>query len=801
MSRPSLPVDEVLPQLVAALRDHPSAVLLAPTGAGKTTRVPGALADAGFGRVLMLEPRRIAARAAARRIASERGARLGHEVGYHVRFDKKLRDDTAISVLTEGLLVRRLQSDPFLEGVDVVVFDEFHERHLATDLSLAMCRRVQTDARDDLKLVVMSATLDPEPIARWLGGVPVVRSEGRSFPVEVRWHEREDDRKLGLQVRSAVREALEQTDGDVLVFLPGMREIRWCQQSLSDLARPGQLEVLRLHGSDSRDNQDRALSGSGPRKVVLSTNVAESSVTLPRVTAVIDSGLARVPRYDLRTGIDRLGVESISAASADQRSGRAGRTAPGIAWRLWTRNQQARLAAADVPELRRVDLAGTVLQLRTWGESDLAAFPWFEAPDSSALAVAEEELAQLGADGELGARLARLPLHPRLGVLLLTAAELGQASAGARTAAILSEGLRRPGVRGWALVDALRESDPGIERVAKQLERLLPRGGGAGVSAPQALGRAAVAAWPDRVSRRRSPDAADAVTAAGRGLSLWAADALAGFELFVALDIQGVDGSEDVVRLAVGIDEEWLPARGFEQVVAPVWDAANHRVLGVSRRQWCGLVLDERSAKVPAQAAAELLAQRAKADRDRALALDNPDVAGLLNRARFLARTMPDLGMPDFQDAVLDQVIDELAHGRRSFADLRKAPLLGALKNRLTWPQRQLLDQHAPERIEVPSGSNIRLEYRPEGAPVLAVRMQELFGLTDTPTIAGGRAKVLLHLLAPNRRPQQVTDDLAGFWANVWPQVRKELRGRYPKHAWPEDPVAARALRGTKRRG
>lgn len=809
MTKPlPLPVDQTLPALIQALGTSNAAVLKAATGAGKTTRVPPALADAGLGPVIVLEPRRLAARAAARRIAAERGVSVGKEVGYHVRFDRKATKDTQILVVTEGILVRMLQRDPFLEGVGIVVLDEFHERHLFTDLSLAMTRRVQLDAREDLKLLVMSATLDPGPVAAFLGDCPVLESPGRQFEVDVRWLDKPDDRWLSKQVATAVGTALKETEGDVLVFLPGIREIRHAEEQLRAVK---DARILPLYGSLSADKQDAVLRPGGKRKVVLATNVAESSVTIPGVTAVVDSGLVKMVRHDPTTGIDRLVEERISAASADQRTGRAGRTAPGVCYRLWTRPEQRRLAPRTPPELHRVDLAGTALELLCWGEADLTAFPWFEPPDAARIATAIQLLEKLDAvqDGRptaLGSEMVGLPVHPRIGRMLVESANLGHGEVGAMVAALLSErdvlrGERPNHSSGSDVLDRLDRLGPehhAVHRVSKQLSRLIPSQPSR-CSREEAIGRALLAGWPDRLARRRQPGSPNAVTTEGRGVVLSKRSAVRDAELFVCLDVEGKTGADAQVHIASGIERDWLDPTAIVDSVEAVWDGEGDRVLGLRRVRYHGLILDERSAKVDAAAASTLLAQRALADLERALPLDNRDVQDFIARVRSLAGWMPELDLPDFVD--LTEVVHRLAKKRRSFADLAKAPLLGALKDGLDWKQKSALDAQAPEQIKVPSGSRVRLQYQAGEPPVLAVRMQEMFGLNKTPTVAGGRVPVRLHLLAPNRRPQQVTDDLAGFWERTWPQIRKELRARYPKHAWPEDPLTAKPLRGTKRRG
>jgi len=753
-----------VPEVVAAVRDAGGAVLVAPTGAGKTTRVPPALLE--FGRVVVLEPRRVAARAAARRMADERGARLGGEVGYQVRLDRRAGPDTRLLVVTEGVLLRMLADDPFLEDIAVLCFDEFHERNLPSDLALAMARCVRADARPDLKLVVMSATLDPVPVADYLDA-PVVESRGFLHPVEVEYRDTDPAR--------AVRAEWKRTDGDVLVFLPGRGEIRRLERELDDLPR-----VLPLHGGLEPREQDEALRGDGPRKVVLATNVAETSVTVPGVQAVVDTGLVRVPRFDPALGLPRLLLERTSKASADQRRGRAGRTAPGRCVRLWTEADHRARPDALEPEVRRADLADAALELLSWGETDLFSFPWFEAPDHARLEQALDLLARLGAvrDGvvtPLGRRLARLPVHPRLARVVLEGARLGARAHAALGAAVLAEWRppRRPArhASDSDVLDRLRDPPRTVRLLA---ERLAGRGA-PGARDDDAVRRALYAGFPDRLARRRAPGQDRAVMVGGRGVRLGPESAVRDAELFVCLDLDAGRG-EARCRAASAVERAWLPEGETDEVVA--FDG--ERVAGVRRTVLDGLVLDERAVPPSPERAAACLAEAA-----RGFPVKDIAVRSFLARLAFLREQRPDLGLPALS---ADDVLPELCHGRRSLADLEKAPWLEALRGRLTYRQRRTLDELAPERI-----GRGRVTYRePHEPPVLAVKIQDLFGREQTPAVAGGRVRVLLHLLAPNGRPQQVTDDLASFWDNTYPVVRKELRGRYPKHAWPEDPRGRR---------
>ena len=851
----NLPIDAVVPRITEALAERSAVVLQAPTGAGKTTRVPPAILAAGTGaegRVLVLEPRRLAARAAARRMGEEHGWRLGDEVGYHVRFDRRAGPGTRILVVTEGILVRMLQRDPFLEGVGVVIFDEFHERNLQSDLALAMVRRVQHDARPDLGIVVMSATLEPQPIADFLGHCPIVESVGRLHPVEVRYLPRADPRPVEAVVAAGVERALDESTGDVLAFLPGVAEIRRTADRLSSAARHQGWAVLQLYGDLPAEQQDAVLQPGRRRKVVLSTNVAETSVTIEGITAVVDSGLARTLRFDPSHGLDRLELGRISRAAAEQRAGRAGRLGPGLCLRLWTAHDDRSLAPRTTPEIRRVDLASPALQLAAWGETDLGRFGWFEPPEPAALERALRLLKDLGAldtrgPTELGRAMARLPVHPRLARLLIAGHGGGEARKAALCAALLSErdvlqrGPESPRVARTSGPSDLLDRLDAVERFAatghgetalgpihrgraghilragQQLLRLVERGppsvrtGGRREALPAGdrdadsettLLRALLAAYPDRVARRRPTDPERGVMVGGRGVRLSPASCVRRGDLFLCLDLDA-KGREAWVRLASRVEPSWLPAHHVRTSIETRFDEEHGRVEARRRTRYRDLVIGEAACDPGDCEPGELeraLIEAASENLDRALALEAPDVASFLARARSLGDWMPELGLPAFAEEDLLAVLPQLAAGKRSFAELRRAPLLAVLKGMLGFETCRSLDQLAPERLEVPSGSRIRLRYEPGRPPVLAARIQEMFGMHETPTVGGGRVPVLLHLLAPNQRPQQVTRDLASFWRNTYPQVRKELRARYPRHAWPEDPLTAPPQRRPGRR-
>lgn len=813
-------------------------MLLAPPGAGKTTRVPGALLDAtggDGGQVVVLEPRRLAARAAARRVASERGAVLGKEVGYHVRFDRKASPRTRILFMTEGMFLARLQDDPFLEGVTAVVFDEFHERSLDVDLALAMTARIRREVRDDLRIVVMSATLDPGPVARFLGDAPVVVSEGRTYPVETSFMAREGQERPEEHVARGVRAALEGGDGDVLVFLAGAGEIRRVQKRLGS---PSGARVLPLYGDLSPAEQDAALSRGPTRRVVLATNVAESSVTVEGVSAVVDSGEARVLRHDAGAGIDRLRVERIDRAAADQRRGRAGRLGPGRCIRLWSAIDDRGLEAAIEPEIRRLDLAGVLLSLLNWGERDPRAFEWLEPPPAHAIAAGEELLAALGAtDGQgrltaHGRRIARLPLHPRLATLCLAAARMGDAPGGALAAALLSERdpfLRdAPGGGGHArdatdsdvaercaVLEAfgrsgstgygpLTLSPPGARNVLRIRDAILRALGRVevdrdGDGAP--LRRALAEAFADRLCIRREPGSPRARMVGGKGVQIARSSGVTEADLFVAVRCTSAfrANDEDLVRLASAVDPEWIDGGERRVSLRPVFDPRTRRVVGKRREMLGPLVLTESDHPLGGSSEVEeVLLEAARAEPRVALGIADDDPT--LERLRFLHENAPELGLAPPTDAELVQTLEMLVPGCRSYGDLAKKRPVETFMMGLDHGRRVRFESEAPTTIQVPSGSRIRLRYQGAGPPVLAVRIQEMFGCAETPTVAGGRVRVLLHLLAPNGRPQQITDDLAGFWERTYAQVRKDLRGRYPKHPWPEEPLSAAPVSPRRRR-
>ncbi len=836
-----LPIDPLLPDIRARLRAGSSLVLSAPPGAGKTTRVPPALLDElAAGQVLVLQPRRIAARAAARRVAAERGIPLGREVGFRVRGQAAVGPDTRLIFVTEGVLLRRLQQDPLLEGVAAVLLDEVHERHLETDLALSFLREVQ-QAREELRLVCMSATLEAGPLSAFLGDAPVIEAPGRAFPVDVRFLPAPDDRPPAVQAVAGVRRALHDQDddgGDLLVFLPGAADIRAAAEALGSTAGEHGLVVLPLHGEMPDADQDRVFQRAERRKVVLATNVAESSLTVPGVTTVVDTGWVKRVEQDPRTGLERLRRVRISRAAARQRAGRAGRTAPGRAFRCWTAGEHHALAERDRPAIGREDLTGLVLQVRGWGCAHPATFGWLEPPPAAALERADALLTRLGAlhGGGLtavGRLLLGLPLPPRLARVLVAAADLGAPEAGAWLAALASERDVLQAARAFRAdahdTDAVGGSD--LVHRWERLQAAEAQGGGAGALRRQGLDPGAVravratakrllrearrlpapdrpaartdgdlatvllAGFPDRVAVRR-PDARDRYQLyTGRPAVLDPRSVVRDAPLLIAHDVaDGPRGGQARILRATEITEAQLAQIVGERLVEQQelrFDGDAERVVAERVRRYDDLIL----ARLPAPVTdrdrgGEVLAAAAARDPHAALRPD-ADAAALLARLRFLAEALPEEDLPRFDDAALGRLVRDLSIGRLSFAELRQTPLQDHLRARLGHGHLRLLEREAPERLEVPSGSRIRLQYSDHGPPVLAVKLQEVFGWRETPRLARGRVPVLLHLLAPNGRPAQVTRDLESFWRSGYAEVRKELRGRYPKHPWPEDPLTA----------
>jgi ATP-dependent helicase HrpB len=749
---------------------HRALVVVAPPGAGKTTRVPPALAR--LGPVFLLQPRRIAARALARRIAEEEGLRLGIDVGWQVRFESRFTPETRILVATEGILTARLQSDPLLTGFRSVVLDEFHERTLHADLALAFLKQARR-ARGDLIVVVMSATLHAQPVAEFLEGCPVVEATARQHPVEIRY-------APGLSPADGVLRALDDGSGHVLCFLPGAGDIQRAAQELAGRG-PAGLDVRGLHGSMNASEQDHALAPSSGRKVVLATNLAETSLTVDGVSDVVDSGWHKVLRYDPAKGIDRLERERIPADSADQRSGRAGRTGPGRVLRLW--DSRDRLRPQREPEILRVDLASALLDVMAWGESP-ERFEWFERPDAERLAAARLLLERLGAVEDsrvtpLGESLRRFPLHPRLARVLI---EAGGSRRAAAACAVLADG-RAWGAAGvstssdlLAAADRLDDQPPLVRAAARQLETLARQVLGHGARADdgdEGLRRSLLAGFPDRVARRREPGSPRLLLSSGTGAVLARESGVREGEFLLTLDVAGgAPGAEALVRSASLVDRAWLRATHSER--AQEWTGESVRA--VERDMLGSLVLAERPVAPDPETASALVLVAL-----RSRPLDAED--------EMLRRRFAFAGVPlDLEGAL-----------RRAAAGATRLPRF-ALRAHVPAHDAHTVDRLAPERLAVPSGRSMPLEYREDGTVFASVKLQELFGLAETPLLGPGRVPVTFLLLAPNGRPVQTTRDLRGFWNETYPQVRKELRGRYPRHPWPEDPWTATPTHRTRMR-
>lgn len=821
IARERLPIDDVLPAVQQALRRSTALLLMAPPGSGKTTRVPPALLDllpAEAPQVVVLEPRRLAARAAAARVAAELGSEVGRLVGYQVRGDSRVGAGTRVRFVTEGVLVRQLVRDPFLDGVGAVCLDEFHERHLEGDLALAMLAEARATVRPDLRLCVMSATLDPAPLRAFLPDAEVLEADGRLYPVRIVHLDRAAAEEPEVTVRQLVERALRDTTGDVLVFLPGVSEIARAEQALQNLARREDVMVLPLHGRLDAAAQDRAIRPQSRRKIVLATNVAESSLTIPGVTAVVDTGLCRELRFDRGRGVDVLRLERISRASAAQRAGRAGRTGPGVCYRAWTLAEERGMPAQSAPEVQRIDLGAAALLVRAFAGRDPGAFRWFEPPPAEGLAAAEALLREVGAVeagsgvlSQVGRELLELPLPPRLAAVVRAGREHGCLLAAATAAVLLADvdqlG-RGDGADLRAVVDGFLVAEErafpehlcrefGLlpwqaRQVAAGRDRLL---GGARDRQRDTtrLGRCLLAGFPDRVARRSDGTTRHATMVGGRGLLLPAA--ADGQELVIALRLLETgrqQRSRAVLTAAIEVaDLAAVAPRSLREVISAELDAEAGRV--VARREHCYRDLPLRTARggdLPDGAAAEMLLPLLARDPWRWLG-EQRELRRLLARVRWLAARAPDLGLPALDDTAVARAAAELLAGRPDLRVLRDADVAGLLLAQFEPAQRHALRQMAPDRIELPSGRAAVVDYEAPAGPTIAARLQEFFGLRAVAALAGGRVPVVLELLAPNHRPVQVTTDLASFWANVYPQVRRELSRRYPRHAWPEDPLAA----------
>jgi ATP-dependent RNA helicase HrpB len=838
----NLPIHECLPALCDVLGRGSTAVLQAPPGAGKTTIVPLALLDQPWlnGRtILILEPRRLAARAAAARMAGLLGEPVGDTVGYRIRFDAKVSAKTRIEVLTEGILTRRLQSDPGLQGAGLVIFDEFHERHLHGDLALALCLDSKRALREDLKLLVMSATLDGVAVSALLNDAPVLNAHGRSFPVEVRYAARDAEtggNRLTETVRQSVLNALRCDQGDILVFLPGAWEIRRTQERLESVLSREPVDIHPLYGDLPWELQARALEPGDPsrRKIILATPIAETSLTIEGIRVVVDSGLVRTPEFDPGSGLTRLFTKRISRSSAEQRAGRAGRLAPGVCYRLWSPATDKGLMARPVPEILTADLTPFALELARWGERDAGGLSWLDPPPSGALSQARELLVELGGlepSGRItptGLAMAAWPVHPRLAHMISIAEGRGWGRLACDIAALLSERDILAGERGrssdfTARLEALSafrlEGRPGatfygadasacqrVHQSSRQFVRLLQNRGKGPTPDPEHTGLLLAFAYPDRIAQQRESGGVRYRLSSGRGARLPAEEVRLRPPYLVAAHLDAGE-SEGTIHLAAAVDIDQLHsemAGKFRTEDIVRWDARLDRIVA-RREERLGELLIH-SAPIPDPDPDKL--------RDAVLkgllgagvsALPwTREARDLQVRLLSIRHWFPEEGWPDFSDAGLNKTLGEwlgpylVDITRRE--DLARLNLLEVLEAGLDWKKRQRLREGAPTHLTVPSGSRVRLEYRPGESPVLAVKLQEMFGLADSPRVAFGKIPVTIHLLSPARRPIQVTQDLRGFWERTYPEVKKELKGRYPKHPWPDDPWTAPPTARAKRR-
>ena len=817
----ALPIDEALPALTAALRAQAAAVLVAPPGAGKTTRVPLVLADepwASGRKILVLEPRRIAARAAAARMAATLGEQVGETVGYRVRFGSKISRRTRIEVVTEGVFTRLIIDDPTLDGIAAVLFDEFHERSLDADLGLALARDAQRGLREDLRLLVMSATIDGARIAKHLGEAPVIASEGRAFAVETRYLGRDPSTPIDARVAEATVRALRAEPGSILVFLPGTGEIRRTETRLKERLGDPTVDIVPLYGALDAATQDRAIAPSPPgrRKVVLATSIAETSLTIDGVRIVVDSGLARVPVYEPDVGLTRLETVRVSRAAADQRRGRAGRTEPGVCYRLWDEGETRSLEPFLRPEILSADLSSLVLDLAQWGVADPDQLTFLDPPPRPALAEAKTLLRELGAidaDGRItpeGKKLNRLPLPPRLARMVVDAAAEGEGRRAAEIAVLVTErGLGGDDIDVGHRLDGLRRDRSRRAEEARAMARrwaeLAAADSTRSTTAPSA-GAILALAYPDRVAKNRGGGSGAFLLANGRGAHVDSASALAREPYLAVAEIVG-SAAQGRIVLAAPIALAEIEARFADRIEAReeiTFDPQTLSLRGRRLRRLGAIALAEQ----PIAVAADEPAARALAAGVAKVGLDRLPWTKALSqwrdRVMFLRRAEGE-EWPDLSDAGLAGRVDDWLMpalvGKTALTQLASDDLGTALTGLLPYTLRRRLDAEAPTHFEAPSGSRVPIDYEAEEGPKLAIRVQELFGLARHPAIAGGRVPLVIELLSPAHRPVQVTRDLPGFWRGSYAAVRTEMRGRYPRHPWPDDPVSAPATRRAKPRG
>jgi ATP-dependent helicase HrpB len=833
-----LPVDLVIPELIASLTASTGVVLQAPPGSGKTSRVPLALMHSPLGssgKILMLEPRRLAAVNAASWLAKSIGGRLGETVGYAIRFDRKVSAATKIEVLTEGLLTRRLQTDPALEGVSVVVFDEFHERSLQADTALALCLDIQKSIRPDLKIVIMSATLETGPVSRVLGEVPVVACEGRVHPVAIRYLG-DPAGDIAAAAAGAVTRALTETSGDILVFLPGAAEIRRCSTLLKDSGLRDVM-VSQLYGDLPFAEQEAAIMPAQKRKVVLATNIAETSLTIEGITVVVDAGLTRTVRFDPASGLNRMQTVRVSAASAAQRSGRSGRLGPGICYRLWSPAIEATLVPYNLPEIRVVDLASLALELANWGVADPLSLAWLDPPQAGPLEEARSLLRILGALDpgnritQLGRKMANLPLHPRLASLGIAGEALECSGLACDLAALISERdiFRRDCLKNRPKsscdysdrLEALDEWRSGsgfsreldaaacrqVDRVAGRLKKLVDPSRDGHSSLLEKIPQLLMKAFPDRIAMQREHDSDRYLLANGSGARLGPGSAVHDRQFIVAVEVLGSPGKEGSINGASAVTLDQIRRLFPKQITVQresVWDRDGGRVVTTVAERFWALQLSIKSSAPEDKEVVNSLMTALHDYQDLGLLPWTAAARQFQSRVEFLAQAAPDCGFPDICNAALLTSLAEwlmpAVSGMRSVAEFKRLDMLALLQSFFPWEQLRQIDEGAPTHLTVPSGSRLRVDYG-DGTPFVSVKLQEMFGLAETPSIAWGRVPVVLHLLSPAQRPIQVTRDLRSFWETTYPQVKKELKGRYPKHPWPDDPWSAVPTRRTTKAG
>ena len=906
----SFPVTECLESLLRALREQHPVVLKAPPGAGKTTIVPPVILDSqilGNQQILVVQPRRLAATSTAARIAELRNEKIGNEVGYHVRFDKQVSSETKLLTLTTGILLRRLISDPLLEGVGCVVLDEFHERSIDMDLALGMIEQIRKNFRPELRLVVMSATLDPGPITKFLGDAVPLESVGKSYPVEIHYEPVVRKEPIEEQIASKLQLAIAETQGDVLVFLPGVGEILRVKKYLHAIRLQGNsehaIEIVELYGSLSPSQQSRAIHASQGRKIVLATNVAETSVTIPGIESVIDTGTARKLQHDSNTGLPRLNVEPISKASADQRAGRAGRTGPGRCYRLWPQALQSSRKESDPPEILRGELSGVVLSLAKFGERELDTFPWLQPPPPHAVDHAKSLLQQLGAissDGNitaLGNEMVQLPISPRLARLMIEASRRGIVEEASIAASLLSErdpflacpppiqmgetdSSTTPTVTNqkdlaptniiedqcdlWPRVKAIQAFESGanqktlnsaaarqVVRVAQQLRRAVKDTGQAGFATSKTVPHTAnqfeseitetvisasnsqlnptslpahpsirlrqslLVAFPDRLAKQRVMRQTQTsmrhrshhlegrthsgtnrgVLAAGKGVQLSKTSNVSDCELFLCLNMDS-GGVEARVRIASGISNSWIDADQFKEQDVFLFDKEKQAVIGRRQKSVHRLVIHESPIPCkPSVETAKILYSEIQSNLGSVIPPDNKQLHDFAARIALIRKHFPSLGFAEINHEFLREILFEICHHHTSVSAIKRADWHTQIKSRYDYTTMAEINRLAPSSIQIPSGRSVEINYQKNKPPTIAVRIQEVFGWTETPRIAEGRVTILLHLLGPNGRPQQITDDLNNFWAKTYPEIKKELKRRYSKHHWPDDPLTATATR------